>query len=242
MMPHKISQKPTIFRPLELSSVDRGNGARTIPFVTARTGSQKFLNGMTIFNPGAAIAHHTHNVAESVMVVAGNAIVNIDGHEHLLSTFDTTYVPANIPHHFRNASTEQEMRIFWTYGSIDSTRTIVETGLTSRITEEQQLGSIQPIVELAIIRIHQGKGVEFEQAVRKAIPIFQAATGSRSMELESSIEDPTCYFLRIGWDTIEDHTQGFRSSSGFTLWRELVGEFFASAPEIWHLRNSITGF
>ena len=126
-----------IFRPQELPSIDRGNGAKTTPLVTAKAGAKDFLNGMTVFEPGAQIAHHSHNVAESVMVIKGTAVVNVNGEEHLLNTFDTTFVPADIPHHFKNASATEEMRIFWTYGSIDATRTIIETGVTVRIDEEQ---------------------------------------------------------------------------------------------------------
>ena len=128
-----------VFRPQEMPSIDRGQGAKTTPLVTAKAGAKDFLNGMTVFEPGAQIAHHLHNVAESVMVIKGTAIVNVAGQEHLLNTFDTTFVPADIPHHFKNASATEEMRIFWTYGSIDATRTIIETGVTSRIDEEQKL-------------------------------------------------------------------------------------------------------
>jgi quercetin dioxygenase-like cupin family protein len=127
-----------IFRPQELPAIDRGNGAKTTPLVTAKAGAKDFLNGMTVFEPGAQIAHHSHNVAESVMVIKGTAVVNVAGQEHLLHTFDTTFVPAEIPHHFKNASATEEMRIFWTYGSIDATRTIIETGVTLRIDEEQK--------------------------------------------------------------------------------------------------------
>lgn len=242
-MSHEIFQKPHIFRPTELPSIDRGNGARTIPFVTAKVGSQRFLNGTTIFSPGAAIAHHTHNVPESVMVIQGQAVVNIDGQEYELDTFDTTFVPANIPHHFRNRSASEDMRIFWTYGSIDSTRTIIQTGVTSRIDDEQQAQSeIHPVTEEAQLTVLPGKNEEFESAVRKAVPIFQAATGSRSFELDRVFEDSSKYVLRVGWDTLESHTEIFRGSAGFLLWRELVGQYFAEPPVVTHRRNVITGF
>ncbi len=131
------SKKYEIFRPDEMPSIDRGNGARTIPLVNAQVGAEDFLNGVTVFEPGSQVAHHLHNVAESVMVIKGTALVNVDGQEHLLNTFDTTFVPAGIPHHFKNASETQEMRIFWTYGSIEATRTILETGVTTKISSEQ---------------------------------------------------------------------------------------------------------
>ena len=129
---------PRVLVPAALPTLDRGNGASTIALVTKAIGADNFLNGITTFEPGAAIGHHTHNCIESVVVVQGDAIVNIDGVETPLSTFDTTFVPADIPHHFSNASAVNPMRILWTYGSIDATRTIVATGVTGRIDGEHR--------------------------------------------------------------------------------------------------------
>ncbi|MCI2417989.1 cupin domain-containing protein [Saccharopolyspora sp. K220] len=56
--------------------------------------------------------------------------------EHQLSTWDTTHVAAGVPHCFRNASDTEPMRILWTYASVDATRTIVESGVTSRVDAE----------------------------------------------------------------------------------------------------------
>jgi hypothetical protein len=39
------SKKYEIFRPDEMPSIDRGNGARTIPLVNAQAGAEDFLNG-----------------------------------------------------------------------------------------------------------------------------------------------------------------------------------------------------
>jgi putative monooxygenase len=132
---------PAILRPDELPSVDRGSGARTIPLVTAALGATSFLNGITTFEPGAAIGHHTHNCVESVVIIEGDAIVDIDGVETPLSLHDTTFVPANIPHRFKNASSEKRMRILWVYASTDATRTLIATGETGRIDGEHPGGA-----------------------------------------------------------------------------------------------------
>ena len=125
-----------ILRPSERPLADRGGGARTIPMVTPGCGSTQLLNGFTIFDPGARIGLHFHNCEESVLVVEGAAIAMIDGVEHQLNTGDTTWVPAEVPHFFRNASTTEPMRIFWTYASIAATRTLVETGETRPVSSE----------------------------------------------------------------------------------------------------------
>ncbi|WP_328603624.1 cupin domain-containing protein [Amycolatopsis sp. NBC_00345] len=125
-----------VLRPAELPSVDRGGGARTIPLVTRARGAAVFLNGITEFDGGAGIPLHTHNCPESVVILDGEAVAEINGTEHRLSTGDTTYVDARVPHRFRNASATAPMRILWTYASVDATRTIVATGATTRVDAE----------------------------------------------------------------------------------------------------------
>ncbi len=62
----------------------------------------------------------------------------IDGVETDLEARDTTWIPAEVPHFFRNISDNEPMSILWTYASIDATRTIVATGVTTRIDEEHR--------------------------------------------------------------------------------------------------------
>jgi quercetin dioxygenase-like cupin family protein len=129
--------EPAILRPTELRTNDRGGGARTTPLVTRRCGSTSMINGITTFDPGAAIGLHRHNCEESVMVIEGAAIAEIDGARHMLGTNDTTWIPANVPHRFLNES-DEPMRIFWTYATIDATRTMIETGETRTIDAEHK--------------------------------------------------------------------------------------------------------
>jgi quercetin dioxygenase-like cupin family protein len=115
---------------------DRGGGARTIPLVTPGIGSTQLLNGITIFDPGAAIGQHFHDCEESVMVLEGDAVAVLDGVEHRLGAGDTTWIPSGVPHFFRNASADAPMRIFWTYASVNATRTLVATGETRPVAAE----------------------------------------------------------------------------------------------------------
>ncbi len=128
--------KPAILRPAEQTAADRGNGNKTIPLVSGAVGSKQMLNGITVIAPGAAIGLHTHNCEESVIVLEGKAVAELDGVDHPLDTFDTTWLPADVPHRFKNPSAEKTLRIFWTYASPDATRTLVATGETHSIGSE----------------------------------------------------------------------------------------------------------
>ena len=125
-----------ILRPAEITARQRGDGARTLPMVSQQVGAKHFLNGITMFGPGAAIPEHFHNCDESVLVLRGSAMAHIDGKTYPVSPGDTSFIPAGIPHYFHNASNTEELHIFWTYASIDADRTIVATGITTRIDEE----------------------------------------------------------------------------------------------------------
>ena len=130
--------QPAILRPKDLKANDRGGGAKTIPLVTRKCGSTSMINGITAFDGGASIGLHKHNCEESVMVLDGQAIAEIDGVQHLLGPNDTTWIPANVPHRFINASESNPMRIFWIYASIDATRTMMATGEERAIDAEHK--------------------------------------------------------------------------------------------------------
>jgi quercetin dioxygenase-like cupin family protein len=130
------ARQPTVLRPGEIKAHERGGGARTIPLVTASVGSTTFINGITEFDPGVAIPFHSHNCEESVMLLEGDAILDIEGKEIPLRPQDTTWIPPNVPHRFRNMSQDLPMKIFWTYARADATRTLVETGTTNFVSEE----------------------------------------------------------------------------------------------------------
>ena len=98
------------------------------------------------------------------------------------------------------------------------------------------------IHEIALITIKPGTDAEFEAAVAKAVELFKRAKGCKSMQLQKGIESPLLYRLWIQWETLEDHTVGFRESADFQQWRALVGSFFASPPQVEHTRTVVAGF
>lgn len=132
-----MSNEAVILRPDQLPVNDRGNGARTIPLVTRKCGSISMINGITAFEPGAKIGVHFHNCEESVMILEGEAVVEIGGTRHNLEAGDTTWIPPNTPHRFLNES-DKLMRIFWIYADVNASRTMVATGIEQTIDEEHE--------------------------------------------------------------------------------------------------------
>ena len=128
--------KAAILDPRTLPVRNRGGGIRTVPLVTSRLGSISMLNGVTTLDPGAAVPLHIHNCEESVLVMSGSGRVHIAGVETDVVPGFTTWIPTGVQHFFRNTSRTEPLSIFWTYASSDANRTIIATGVTTRIDEE----------------------------------------------------------------------------------------------------------
>ena len=91
------------------------------------------------------------------------------------------------------------------------------------------------ILEIADIRIRPGQQAAFEEAIaRGAATVISRAQGVRGYKINRGIESPERYILQIFWDTLEDHTVGFRQGPLFTQWRAIVGPFFARPPLVEH--------
>ena len=122
--------EPLILRPAEIELIDRGAGVRTTPLVGSwnRKGNQ-LTTGMTAFEPGKGIARHSHNVEETVMVLEGQATVVVGDQTFEVEVGDVTWIPAGVPHYFRNRG-EGQMKIYWVYVTQQVTRTLTDTGET----------------------------------------------------------------------------------------------------------------
>lgn len=140
-------QNPRIFHPSDIPAVDRGGGVKTIPLLTRKTGATSFINGLTIFPVNGSVPLHKHNCDESVLVLEGEAIAEIAGVENRVFQGDVTFIPEGVHHRFRNVSRTGEMKILWTYASIDADRTIIATGETRRIDDEHSAPSEKPVPE-----------------------------------------------------------------------------------------------
>jgi heme-degrading monooxygenase HmoA len=92
------------------------------------------------------------------------------------------------------------------------------------------------ILEHADIRTDPARAAEFEEAIlRGASSVIAPARGFKGFKVNRSIESPGRYILMIYWDTLEDHTVGFRQSPAFAEWRSIVGPFFLQPPVVEHL-------
>jgi heme-degrading monooxygenase HmoA len=91
------------------------------------------------------------------------------------------------------------------------------------------------ILEVADIRIPPGRQAEFDAAIQHGLnTVISRAKGVKGWKVNKGVESPERYILQIFWETLEDHTVGFRQGPLFPEWRAIVGPFFAQPPVVEH--------
>lgn len=95
------------------------------------------------------------------------------------------------------------------------------------------------IIEHGSINVLPGREADFEAAFVEAAKVIAQSPGFRFVRICRGVERPSTYLLLVGWDTVEDHTVGFRGSDLFTQWRAHIGPFFDGQPVVEHYEGDL---
>lgn len=90
------------------------------------------------------------------------------------------------------------------------------------------------ILEVAPLDVIPGQEAAFEAAFREAQTIIAGMQCYISHELQHCIENPARYLLLVQWETLEDHTVGFRGSPLYQDWKALLHHFYDPFPTVEH--------
>jgi heme-degrading monooxygenase HmoA len=90
------------------------------------------------------------------------------------------------------------------------------------------------ITEIAILDIKPGHEESFEAAFGQAQAIISSMPGYLSHQLQKCIEVSSRYLLLVNWQSLEDHTVGFRESAEYQEWKELLHHFYDPFPTVEH--------
>ncbi len=95
------------------------------------------------------------------------------------------------------------------------------------------------ILEVAILDIKQGEDRNFEIAFSQAQKIISNMEGYISHQLKKCIEKPNRYILLVNWQSVENHTIGFRESKQYQEWKSLLHHFYDPFPEVEHYKDVV---
>lgn len=90
------------------------------------------------------------------------------------------------------------------------------------------------VVEYIRYRIAEDRRDAFEAAYAQAQGPLGASEHCLAWELSHGVEEPERYILRIEWDSLEGHEQGFRSSPQFREFFAAIQPFVGDIEEMRH--------
>jgi len=97
------------------------------------------------------------------------------------------------------------------------------------------------VLEVAKLDVRSGQCERFERAFSEAEAIISSMPGYISHDLQRCIEKPDRYILLVNWESLEDHTMGFRNSEQYQQWKALLHHFYDPFPEVEHYVPMDTG-
>ena len=92
------------------------------------------------------------------------------------------------------------------------------------------------VLETALIHVQADRVEEFLAALPRGIELLKRAKGFVDIEVRTGVELEHAVLLLLRWETLEDHTVGFREGPLFPQWRDVIGPFFAEPPTVTHWR------
>jgi len=96
-------------------------------------------------------------------------------------------------------------------------------------------------LEVAILDVKPGQTEAFEAAFRTAQELIQVQPGYQRHQLQRCFEADHRYLLLVWWDSLEDHTEGFRKSAEYPRWSELLHPFYDPFPTVEHYSPVLEG-
>lgn len=93
------------------------------------------------------------------------------------------------------------------------------------------------ILESAYLSVKTGETEAFETAFKQASSIIASMKGYIHHELQHCLEDKNLYLLLVQWETLEDHTEGFRGSDDYQEWKALLHHFYEPFPTVYHFEQ-----
>lgn len=90
------------------------------------------------------------------------------------------------------------------------------------------------VIEYIRYEVAEDRRAEFERAYGEASKILDDSAHCLGYEVSRGVEEPGRFVVRIEWDSVEGHEQGFRKSPEFGTFFQSVRPFFDDIKEMTH--------
>jgi 2-keto-3-deoxy-L-rhamnonate aldolase RhmA/quercetin dioxygenase-like cupin family protein len=103
-----------------------GRGVTFECLVGKTQGARNLTTGLVSFAPGAQLEYHLHRYTESVTLLSGSLMVEVEGRRYALTALDNITIPRNLAHVAVNTSSSQEAVVHVAMPTESPSRTLVD--------------------------------------------------------------------------------------------------------------------
>ncbi|MFD9128392.1 antibiotic biosynthesis monooxygenase family protein [Kitasatospora sp. NPDC059571] len=92
------------------------------------------------------------------------------------------------------------------------------------------------ILESALLDVRPGREDAFLADFATARELIAVQRGFRGLELRRCLDEGlgSRFLLQVEWETLADHTEGFRGSAEYQQWRTLLHPYYEPFPAVEH--------
>ncbi len=95
------------------------------------------------------------------------------------------------------------------------------------------------IFEAAILYVKKGEEANFEIHFLNAGKYISSIKGYIKHSLRKCLEQQNKYMLLVEWENLEDHTIGFRQSTQYLEWKNMLHHYYEPFPIVEHYMTII---
>lgn len=97
------------------------------------------------------------------------------------------------------------------------------------------------VLEVALLDVKPGETESFERDFEQAQSVIMSMRGYVGHSLSRCLENADRYVLLVRWETLEDHTEGFRGSAEYQEWKRLLHHYYDPFPTVEHFSTVLHG-
>lgn len=117
-----------------------GRGVKFECLVGKPHGARNLTTGLVTFAPGSQLEYHLHPYTESVTLLSGSLVVEVEGRRYVLNPLDNIVIPRNLAHAAVNTSATQEAVVHAAMPTESPSRTLVDKFFSRRGMPEDSTG------------------------------------------------------------------------------------------------------
>ncbi len=112
--------------------------------VGAHNQARRLTTGIVQFAPAVHLACHTHPCTESITLLAGTAIVAVEGRRYRLAPYDNVAIPPGVPHAVENASPDRGATFHVAFATDAVSRELVDAHYEPQAMPDDSTGPAAP--------------------------------------------------------------------------------------------------